>query len=188
MVTMILARNNDNVIGANNDLPWPKCKADMKHFMYVTKGNVVVMGRKTAESLKGPLPNRDNVVLTKNKNWEKEGFIVENSAVDIKKKLFNYVVIGGAEIYNLFSDVVEKIYISNIEHNCSDTQLNTAVHCPIDTEVLKNNPSIDYELVNAKSEPTKLGDYLETILKLTPEEIENTTLKSIEVFTLKENV
>ena len=67
MIAAILAMTEKGVIGNNGDLPWPRIADDMKWFRDVTRGNVVIMGRKTWDSLPdGPLPKRDNVVITRN--------------------------------------------------------------------------------------------------------------------------
>lgn len=92
-------------------------KKDLKRFKEITEGRVVVMGRKTFESLPGkkPLSNRTNIIVTRNKNYKVDGGIVVNSIQELKKELNKYFsedvyLIGGAELYkellNECSDVV----------------------------------------------------------------------------------
>ena len=71
-LTLIAAHARNRVIGGAGDMPW-HLPDDLKHFMRATLGGVVVMGRKTFESLKGPLPRRRNIVITRNSNWQHEG-------------------------------------------------------------------------------------------------------------------
>ena len=78
-IRMIAALSEkDRVIGKDNFLPW-KISADMKHFREVTKGQTVVMGRKTFESIGRPLPNRVNIVITRDRNFSNEGCVVVHS-------------------------------------------------------------------------------------------------------------
>lgn len=95
---LIVACDLNGAIGRNGDLPW-HLSDDLKLFKKITTGNTILMGRKTAESLGRALPNRKNLVLTTNKDFELEGFTAVHSledALDIDKDLF---IIGGGEIY-----------------------------------------------------------------------------------------
>src|ERR1700750_1425552 len=86
VVSAIAALSRNRVIGRNNDLPW-KLPDDMKFFMETTKGHHVIMGRKNYDSLKGkfkPLPNRTNIVITRQNNLDAPGCIVLH---DIKEGL-----------------------------------------------------------------------------------------------------
>lgn len=114
MLKMILATGLNGELGQNNQLLM-HIPEDLKHFKKVTEGKVVVMGRKTAESLPNgkPLPNRVNIVMTR-QPYENgcEGFL---RCSDYKKVLKiaeteDVFIIGGAEIYNLFEDYVEEVY------------------------------------------------------------------------------
>ena len=64
----VVAMAENRVIGRNNSLPW-RLPNDMRHFMETTMGRPVIMGRKTFESMKAPLPGRTNIVLTQNEQW-----------------------------------------------------------------------------------------------------------------------
>lgn len=108
MVNLIVAYSQNRVIGINNKLPW-NIPPDLKRFKQLTSGNVVVMGRKTYESIGRPLPNRKNIILTSNTNYIAPGCIVFNSHLDILEKMGDIWVIGGEQIYKLFLPYVDKI-------------------------------------------------------------------------------
>lgn len=112
MYSAILAMDENNGIGKDNKLPW-RLKKDMAHFKETTTGGIVLMGRKTYESIPEkfrPLPNRINIVLTRNKDYKQDGVIVINDIEEIQKLQEDKTipqdqmiyVIGGAEIYKLF--------------------------------------------------------------------------------------
>lgn len=114
MLKMILATGLNGELGQNNQLLM-HIPEDLKHFKKVTEGKVVVMGRKTAESLPNgkPLPNRVNIVMTR-QPYENgcEGFLRCNDYKKILKiaETEDVFIIGGAEIYNLFEDYVEELH------------------------------------------------------------------------------
>ena len=74
-IALIWAMADNRVIGRDNDLPWD-LPLDMRHFIRTTKGKPVVMGRKTFESMIGPLPGRENIVMTRDASWQKDGAVV----------------------------------------------------------------------------------------------------------------
>jgi dihydrofolate reductase len=121
-ISLIAALTQNRVIGRNNDLPW-HLPDDMKYFMQTTKQHHVVMGRKNYESIPEkfrPLPNRTNIVVTRQINFIASNCIVVNSldkAIDIAKanneqELF---IIGGAEIYNLAMPKADRLYLTEIK-------------------------------------------------------------------------
>ena len=109
------------VIGKNGNLPW-HIKEDMEHFKQTTMGHVVIMGRKTFESIGAPLPKRTNIVITRNIDFSHEGVVVAYSFEDalekaqerakIKKEIF---VIGGSEIYKEALPHADKLYLTLID-------------------------------------------------------------------------
>lgn len=113
-LSMILATGLNGELGQNNQLLM-HIPEDLKHFKKVTDGKVVVMGRKTAESLPNgkPLPNRVNIIMTR-QPYENgcEGFLRCNDYKKILKiaETEDVFIIGGAEIYKLFEDHVEILY------------------------------------------------------------------------------
>lgn len=139
MLSLIVATDENNLIGNNNQLPW-HLPADLTHFKKLTEGNIVVMGRKTYESLPEkfrPLPNRENIVLSRQKHFKIPHCKVFNNIEDFlkyqnkeKKEMF---IIGGMSIYKQFIDsikiggemfsdsikLLDKIYLTTIHHKFS---------------------------------------------------------------------
>ena len=120
MVSIIVAIAENGAIGANNDLLW-RLPNDMKRFKALTTGHTIIMGRKTFESLpKGALPDRVNVVITKNSAasfGNCEIFTDLNVAIDHYKDEDELFVIGGASIYNQVMTFTEKLYITRVHHS-----------------------------------------------------------------------
>ena len=118
-ISIIAALDENNAIGKNNDL---LCyiSADLKRFKALTTGHTILMGRKTFESLpKGALPNRRNVVLTRNSNFKCENCEIVhtiNEAFNICMEAENVFIIGGAQIYNLFIEHADRLFLTRI-HN-----------------------------------------------------------------------
>ncbi|OPH51985.1 dihydrofolate reductase [Paenibacillus ferrarius] len=116
-ISFIFAMDRNRAIGLNNALPW-YLPADLKFFKAVTLGHPILMGRKTYDSIGKPLPGRRNIILTQNPAFEAEGCEVVHSVQEAveafqDQELF---VIGGAEIFRLFSEAVNRMYITFIEH------------------------------------------------------------------------
>lgn len=119
-INIIVAAAENDVIGRDNDLPWHLPK-DLKYFKDKTEGSVVIMGRKNFESIPEkyrPLPNRTNVVLTRDENYKAEGCEVRH---DIEVALDEFVwgiedvfIIGGAEIYRQCFKYANKVFITRI--------------------------------------------------------------------------
>lgn len=116
-ISIILAVAQNGIIGKDNALVWRQ-KEDLKYFKKLTSGNVVIMGRRTYESIGKPLPNRDNIVITKNKQFEAAGCMVVHSleqAVAVAQQLQKEVfIIGGAEIYRQAIPFIQKVYLTRV--------------------------------------------------------------------------
>lgn len=119
MLTFVWIEDENQLIGRANKVPW-HLPADLKHFKAVTMGDAVLMGRKTYEGLPiKPLPNRRNIILTRNKDYVAPGAEVFHSkeailsAVDTDQQTLH--IIGGGEIYRLFIDEVDELYQTIIE-------------------------------------------------------------------------
>ena len=120
--SMIVAVANNNIIGNKGDLPW-HLPPDLKYFKEVTTGKTVVMGRKCYESIGKPLPNRKNVILTRDVNFAAPCCTIINNPEDID--LTDAFIIGGSEVYNLYLDKCDYLYLTRIfEHFQGDTFLN----------------------------------------------------------------
>jgi len=103
LITLIVARAQNGVIGRDGRLPW-HLPADLKRFKAITMGSVMIMGRKTFESLPGILPGRRHVVLTRDRSWQAEGAEVAHDVEDALHLAHDapVSVIGGADIFELF--------------------------------------------------------------------------------------
>ena len=117
-ISLIVARATNGVIGRDGKLPW-HIPADLKRFKSLTMGSVMVMGRKTFDSLPGVLPGRRHVVLTRDERWHAEGAQV---AHDVEEALHLAAgqpvsVIGGAEIFRLFLPLADKIELTEVLEN-----------------------------------------------------------------------
>ena len=100
LLTIVVATDANRGIGINNTLPW-RLPEDLAHFKRTTLGHPVIMGRKTFDSIGRPLPNRRNIVITRNPQWHHEGVDAVTS-LDAALRLAGDVpacVIGGAQIY-----------------------------------------------------------------------------------------
>ena len=115
--------STNGVIGQDNGLPW-RLPKDMKHFMSSTMGKPVIMGRKTFESMKSPLPGRTNIVLTRDQSWSRDGVLV---ASDLSKafelgriaaeqdSLTEFFIIGGSSLYEEAMPHATRLYVTQIE-------------------------------------------------------------------------
>ena len=116
-ISLIAAIGKNNELGKGNTLLW-HMPADMKHFKETTKGHSVVMGRKTFESIGRPLPDRRNIVITRDKNYKQEGIEITHSLEEAVEKTKNEpetFIIGGAEIYKQSFGVADKLYITHVD-------------------------------------------------------------------------
>lgn len=117
MISFIVAMDRQRLIGKNKSLPW-HLPADLQYFKRITTGHAVIMGRKTYESIGKPLPNRKNLVITRQKDLHLEGCITFSSVADLlaavgqEEEAF---VIGGAEVFQQFFPVAERMYITFID-------------------------------------------------------------------------
>lgn len=122
IVSAIAALSKNMVIGKDNDLPW-RLPDDMKFFMETTKGHHVIMGRKNYDSLHQkfkPLPERTNIVITRQKHLEAPGCIVLHAvepALEIARSNSETecFIIGGAEIYKLAMPYTTRMYLTEID-------------------------------------------------------------------------
>lgn len=118
MINIIAAVGKNNELGINNELIW-HLKGDMKFFRTLTSGKIIVMGRKCFESLSGVLPNRENIIITRNNDYVVEGAKIFHDIKDVVSYIENsecdVFVIGGAKIYEEFLPIVENIYLTEID-------------------------------------------------------------------------
>lgn len=134
ILSIISAIANNNEIGRKNELLW-NLPADMKHFRETTTGHPIIMGQRTFESLgidadgnKGrPLPNRRNIVLTLDREFKRNNIDIFYSIDDLEKNLNETLgkdeeafIIGGGQIYKLFIDKADKLYITHVNAEFKD--------------------------------------------------------------------
>lgn len=114
MISIIVAMAENRVIGVNNTLPW-RLPADLRHFRRLTTGHHVIMGRRNYESIGRPLPDRTNIVVTRNPAYRAPGCRVRHSLEDALRDVGNdpeVFIIGGAEIYRQALGKADRIYLT----------------------------------------------------------------------------
>ncbi len=128
-LALIVAQSENRVIGRNNALPW-HLSEDLKYFKKVTMGKVIIMGRKTYESIGRPLPGRTNVVVTRDPRWSAEGVTVVHSleqaveqatAISEINGAGEAMVIGGSELYTQALPLTQRLYLTQVHAQvCGD--------------------------------------------------------------------
>ncbi|MDJ0759871.1 MAG: dihydrofolate reductase [Woeseiaceae bacterium] len=132
MISIVVAASKNGVIGVDGDLPW-RLPDDLRYFKELTTGKPVIMGRKTYESIGRPLPNRLNIVITRDPAFDAPGCNVAPSpgdALRLAGDASEVMVIGGGTIYEAFADSADRIYL-------------TRVHTDIDGDVFFESPDSD---------------------------------------------
>ncbi|MCC8035206.1 MAG: dihydrofolate reductase, partial [Rikenellaceae bacterium] len=119
MISIIVAVARNGVIGGKNKLLW-HISEDLRRFKAITYGHPVVMGRKTFESLGGPLPGRTNVVITRNPSYAVEGCTVVSSleeAAGLFPSAEEVFIVGGGEIYRQAMASADRLYITKVHRD-----------------------------------------------------------------------
>lgn len=121
-LAMIAAVAQNNAIGINNKMPW-YLPGDLRYFKAVTMGKPIIMGRKTFDSLRKPLPGRTNIVITRDKNWHHEDVKVVHSlddAIELAESIAmingndEIMVIGGEQIYRMAMERADRLYLTRV--------------------------------------------------------------------------
>ena len=115
-LSIIVAMSSNRAIGINNTLPWHLTE-DLKHFKSLTTGHTIIMGRKTYESIGKPLPNRRNIVVSRNLDTFYDGVEIVHSLEDafsISSNDEEVFIMGGSNIYEQSLNLVEHLYITEI--------------------------------------------------------------------------
>lgn len=125
-IVHVVAMDQQHCIGKNNDLPW-HISADLKHFKEITQGGVVVMGRKTLESMGRALPKRVNWVITRDTNWTFDGVKTASSIEDALEQAIPNVlasekpesifIIGGGEIFKQTMHIADRLELTHVDLN-----------------------------------------------------------------------
>ncbi len=166
IISLIAAAAENDVIGAHGELPW-KLSADLKRFRELTTGHPVIMGRKTYESIGRPLPNRQNIVVTRQPDWTAEGVEVVHSleeAVDsvagsrlqvpgspsyVPNSQFQIpnssevFIIGGGEMYKQALPSAQRIYLTRVEATVEGDAFFPALNSEEWTEVSREDHPAD---------------------------------------------
>ena len=112
-----MATDHNKVIGKDGGLPW-RLPDDMRRVRSLTIGKPVIMGRRTYDSIGKPLPDRTNIVMTRDESFHPDGVKVARSkdqALALAGDAPEIIVFGGAEIFKLFLDEVERLYLTAVD-------------------------------------------------------------------------
>jgi dihydrofolate reductase len=114
-LALIVAVAENGVIGRDNALPW-HISEDLRYFKQVTSGKTVIMGRKTFQSIGRPLPNRTNIVVTRDPAFKAEGVLVAHSLDDALSKAGDgeAMVIGGSSLFEETLSRADRFYLTEI--------------------------------------------------------------------------
>jgi dihydrofolate reductase len=122
MISIITAMDKNGLIGKGKTLPW-HLPNDLSYFKRLTEGNIIIMGRATHESIGRPLPNRINIILTRDLSYRANGCYVYNSLEAILYEYHNFsdkneevFIIGGGKVYHQFLPYADKLYVTEIDH------------------------------------------------------------------------
>ena len=116
IISLIVAMDLNRVIGNDGDLPW-RLSSDLKHFKKITMGKPIVMGRITHESIGRPLPGRENVVISRDKDYQTRDCTVLHSLECVYAKFHDtdeIMIMGGAELYAQTLDKAKRIYLTEV--------------------------------------------------------------------------
>ena len=116
-ISLVVAASTNNVIGSDGGLPW-HLPDDLRHFKRLTTGNPIVMGRRTFESIGRPLPDRRNIVMTRDPDYMARGCDVVSSvreALDIEADADEVMIIGGGQVYRDFLPHADRIYLTRVQ-------------------------------------------------------------------------
>jgi len=121
-IILVVAVADNGVIGSRGAMPW-RLKSDIQRFKAITTGKPVVMGRKTFASIGRPLPGRTNIVVTRDANFRAAGAVVTTSFAEaravawgdaLRRSAADIAVIGGAEIYQQWMDVADRLEVTEV--------------------------------------------------------------------------
>lgn len=152
ILSLIAGIGKNNELGLENKLLWDLPR-DMKHFRETTKGHAVIMGQKTFESIGHPLPNRRNIILTRDMSYTKDGVEVAHS-IDEALRLFEITqnkpeeevfVIGGAEIYKQMIEKADRLYITHVDKEFTADTFFPTIDTNVWNEIKREHYDIDEE-------------------------------------------
>jgi dihydrofolate reductase len=160
MLSMIVAMSDNRVIGIENRLPW-HIPEDLKRFKKITSGHPIVMGRKTFESIGRPLPNRTNIVVTRNRDYRAEGVATCYSLREAlewagrapgSEEIF---VIGGGELFREALPLAGRIYLTEVrwpyEGDAFFPEFDESAYAEKATETLSESPPAVLRVLERKT-------------------------------------
>lgn len=120
-ISIIVAHSKNMAVGKANSLVW-RLPDDLKRFKKLTVGHPIIMGRKTCQSIGRPLPDRTNIVVTRDTNLEIPGYIIAHSVIKAIEKAKEFdqeeiFIIGGAEIYKETLPLTDRLYVTKVDMN-----------------------------------------------------------------------
>ena len=116
-VSLVVAASSNNVIGRDGGLPW-HLPDDLRQFKRLTTGKPVIMGRRTFESIGKPLPDRRNIVMTRDPDFAADGCDIVSSlseALDLVDESEEAMIIGGGMVYHDFMPLADRIYLTRVQ-------------------------------------------------------------------------
>lgn len=122
IISSIVAMNKDRIIGHNNQIPW-YLPADLRYFKKITSGHPVIMGRNCFESIGRPLPNRTNIIISRDAFFIASSCIVVRSIPEALAAAHQtgsdeVFIIGGGQIYEQTASLWDKLYLTMVDVNC----------------------------------------------------------------------
>jgi dihydrofolate reductase len=118
-ISILAAMSKNRVIGAKGRLPW-HISEDLKRFKKLTTGHTIVMGRKTYDSIRTPLPNRRNIVVSRNRDLKIPGVEIVHTweeALQLCKGETEVFAVGGAEVYRLALSSANRLYLTLVDRD-----------------------------------------------------------------------
>lgn len=143
-LSIIVAMSKNRVIGNKGKIPW-YLPEDLKRFKQITMGHPIIMGRKTFESIGKPLAGRNNIVITRKRNFSAEGIVTVGSLEEALKKAGEAneaFVIGGAQIYRLALPLADKIYLTLIDQDLEGDTFFPEVDLKKDFKVIEESRAL----------------------------------------------
>ena len=145
-ISLIVAMATNRVIGLDNKMPW-HLSADLKKFKAITMGAPILMGRKTYESIGRPLPGRNNIIISRNLDYQQAGCLVFNdinTAIETSSKDADEIfIIGGAELYKAILPLANNLYLTLINQDFNGDTFFPEIDFNAWTEVSREDISND---------------------------------------------
>ena len=145
-ISLIVAMATNRVIGLDNKMPW-HLSADLKKIKAITMGAPILMGRKTYESIGRPLPGRNNIIISRNLDYQQAGCLVFNdinTAIETSSKDADEIfIIGGAELYKAILPLANNLYLTLINQDFNGDTFFPEIDFNAWTEVSREDISND---------------------------------------------